>query len=239
MADLANNEIDEDNLSALDIPDLPPSSRNLTDQIILSGGALIRLFGRPLPANFVVADVILPLEPPQREDEGRCQSKYWVRSNSENLIQNIKETKAWLEFERDPIFAYNPDDNSVIPLNDLLAKGRHQRAEENLEDSEAKAGDRQQTPERKSREAWQVMDSLEHALNNGSDKQPGPASSISEQKCQPPKDTEQVLAALGVTGAPKPVRAPARPYPPPPLPEHGSSEQLSSSRSRSPIQHDT
>lgn len=243
VTDLANNGTDEDDLYALDIPDLPLSSRNLTDQIIISGGALIRLFGRPLPANFIVADAILPIEPPQREDEGRCQSKYWGRGSSEKLV-HIKETKDWSDFERDPIFSFDSDDNRMTPLENLILNDRQNHAQGSRRPSEATAEDHELSTGQKSRDAWEVMDSLERALSNESNKQSDPdaaISSVSTQKSPPPKDTEQLLAALGVTGAPKPVRAPARPYPPP-LPDHtkqGSIDQFCSSRSRSPTKGDT
>lgn len=243
VTDLANNGTDEDDLYALDIPDLPLSSRNLTDQIIISGGALIRLFGRPLPANFIVADAILPIEPPQREDEGRCQSKYWGRGSSEKLV-HIKETKDWSDFERDPIFSFDSDDNRMTPLENLIFNDRQNHAQGSRRPSEATAEDHELSTGQKSRDAWEVMDSLERALSNESNKQSDPdaaISNVSTQKSPPPKDTEQLLAALGVTGAPKPVRAPARPYPPP-LPDHtkqGSIDQFCSSRSRSPTKGDT
>lgn len=243
VANLANNGTEEDDLYALDIPDLPSSSRNLTDQIIISGGALIRLFGRPLPANFVVADAILPIQPPQREDDGRCQSKYWGRGSSEKLV-HIKETKDWSDFERDPIFSFDSDDNGMTPLGNLNFNGPQNNAQGSRRPSEATAEDRELSPGHKSRDAWEVMDSLERALSNESKKQSdteAAISNVSTQKPSPPKDTELLLAALGVTGAPKPVRAPARPYPPP-LPEHskpGSAEHSCNSRSRSPTKGDT
>lgn len=243
IADLANNGTEEDDLYALDVPDLPLSSRNLTDQIIISGGALIRLFGKPLPANFIVADAILPIEPPQREDEGRCQSKYWGRGSSEKLV-HIKETKDWSDFERDPIFSFNSDDDSMTPLDNLISNDSQDHAQGSRRPSEAKAEDHELSTGHKSRDAWEVMDSLERALSNESHKQSDPdaaISNVSTQKSPPPKDTEQLLAALGVTGAPKPVRAPARPYPPPLLDyaKQGSVEQFCTSQSRSPTKGDT
>lgn len=243
VADLASNGTEEEDLYALDIPDLPSSSRNLTDQVIISGGALIRLFSRPLPANFVVADAILPIEPPQREDEGRCQSKYWGRGSSEKLV-HIKETKDWSDFERDPIFSFDSDDHGMTPLENLNFSDTQNVAQGSRRPSEAKGEDRELSPGHKGRDAWEVMDSLELALSNESNKHSDTEAAIgnvSMQKSTPPKDTELLLAALGVTGAPKPVRAPARPYPPP-LPEHakqGSAEHFCNSRSRSPTKGDT
>lgn len=94
------------------------------------------------------------------------------------------------------------------------------------------------------RDTPDIMDSLENALNAGRHKQPDKAretNNTSEEDSEAPKDTEQVLAALGVTGAPKPVRAPARPYPPPSH-EQGKQElsgHVSRSRSRSPVRRET
>lgn len=55
------------------------------------------------------------------------------------------------------------------------------------------------------------------------------------------RDTEDILAALGVTGAPKPVRAPARPYPPPESSRRAQKTavgRVQRSRSQSPRDHD-
>ena len=246
MADLAT-ESEEDELYALDIPDMPPSSKNLADETILSGHSLIRLIGRPLPANFVVADAISPIEPPLREDEGRCQSKYWGRGNSIKLFQNIKDLSDWDDFSRDPIFCQLSDDSHIISVHDLMARYRPHDLGENSHEPEAEPEEREVTPglngHSHGRDTWDIMDSLENALNAGRGKQLDGISrsrSASKERSQPPKDTEQLLAALGVTGAPKPVRAPARPYPPPSYEQAGQStpERYSRSRSRSPMRSD-
>lgn len=238
---------DEDQLGMLNIPDLPQP-----DQVVPSGSPPTRLVGRPLPTNFVVADAISPIGPPLQEDEGRCQSKYWGRGTSNHILQNIKDTGYWDDVEKDPIFCSIPDDDHVIPLDMVSSTYRPQQAEGNVQepDPEPEIEQPEPTPEPETkgpnndRDTPDIMDSLENALNASRHKQPNIAkesNNTSEEESEAPKDTEQVLAALGVTGAPKPVRAPARPYPPP---SHEQGTQASSahgsrSRSRSPVRRET
>lgn len=262
VVDSAATKPDEDEyqLRMLDIPDLPQPN-----QVVPSGSPPTHLVRRPLPTNFVVADAISPIGPPSQEDEGRCQSKYWGRGTSTQIFQNIKETSYWDDVEKDPIFASIPDDDHVIPLDIVLSINRPHQAEGNVQEPEPEPEPEpkpepepepepeleqlEPTPEPESksqkndRDSPDIMDSLENALNASRHKQPDIAketNNTSEENSEAPKDTEQVLAALGVTGAPKPVRAPARPYPPPSH-EQGTqaSGHVSRSRSRSPVRRET
>lgn len=237
---------DEDQLGMLNIPDLP-----LPNQVVPSGSAPTHLVGRPLPANFVVADAISPIGPPLKNDEGRCQSKYWGRGTSTHIFKNIKDTSYWDDVEKDPIFSSIPDDDNVIPLDDVLSIYRPHQAEGNVQEPEPEPEEEQPEPSpepesknpKTDRDTPDIMDSLENALNAGRHKQADVAkeTNASEENLEAPKDTEQVLAALGVTGAPKPVRAPARPYPPPSHDQgtQAPSGHVSRSRSRSPARRET
>ena len=296
----AKTEPEQDDMYMLDVPDMPPSSRNLTDKIILSGGSSIHLAGRPL--DFDVAKDNSPPEPPHSEDQYSCQSKYWGPGTSAKLSQNVKDSSDWVDVQEDAIFAYNPHNNHVIPLDDLLPMYHPRHAEENRQKPEAEAEAepeaevepevevkveaevkaeveaevetaadpepeigpevgpevevepkvepeserREATSEpkvrRSPRDSWDVMDSLENALNAGRQKETERANQngTSEEQPRQPKDTEELLAALGVTGAPKPVRAPARPYPPPSQEQvmQASPKSFSRSRSRTPTRRD-
>lgn len=239
--DTANDEFEENNLNMLDIPDLPSSSHHLTDQKILAGGTSIRLIGRPLPANFIVADAISPIDPPRPENDGHCVSKYQCRGSLKNLLQHVKNTDDWDELSKDPIFLTISDESQAISIQHLKSIYNPQLVDENSQEAESQVDEAMEETKstRNGSDAWDVMDSLEHALNAGRHKGNGSTRSSSSTQSKPHKDTEEVLAALGVTGAPKPVRAPARPYPPPSEDQQGhpSRDKLSRSRSRSASRH--
>lgn len=212
--------------------------------------------GRPLSANFVVAEAI-PLLPPEPENDGCCRSKYTDRGKPDILGQNVKNTSYWEDLSKDPIFSSIPDDGVVVPIN-YLKSLYDPRPANNGQSQESEIGDINSHQEPKfdmdGEDVGDVMDSLEHALNAkrprlleiSSDK----GSAVVDQTSAPhsdsltpsARDTEALLAALGVTGAPKPVRAPARPYPPPSTqesPSQASPNGTSRSRSKSPVTYDS
>ena len=241
--DTADTEFGEDDLNMLDIPDLPPSSRHLTDQKIRAGGTSIRLIGRPLPANFIVADAISPIDPPRPENDGLCDSKYQRRGFLKNLLQHVKDSDDWDELSKDPIFLTISDESQAISIQHLKSIYNPRLVDDNSQEAESQVDEAMEETRspRNGSDTWDVMDSLEHALNAGRRKGNGSTHSTSSTQSKPRKDTEEVLAALGVTGAPKPVRAPARPYPPPSEDQHGqtSPDHLSRSRSRSASRHNS
>lgn len=230
----------------LDIPDMPPSTVFLTDQTILSGASSFRLVERPLPANFVVADAFSPLKLSKYEDEGRCQSKYWVRGVLDDLSKNIRDSSDWDDLSQDPIFSTISSDGQVIPLEDLISLYSSREVRKEIQEVENKDDeDLQELSSPKSdSNTWDVMESLEHALSAGRRRQPESTSSTSstlKDQSQPPREPEEVITAVGITGAPNPVLPPANPYASP------SQEQLqdispdhtSRSRSRSLARHET
>ncbi len=232
-----NSPPEEDNLNALDIPDMPPSSISLTDETILAGRALFRLVKRPLPANFIVADALAPFESSKVEDQGRCESKYWVKGALGKLCQHVKDTVDRDDLLNDPIFLNIPDESEIIPIEELTSLYNPSQCDDSNEQAEEQPGEvfEESRSPQNGGETGDVMDSLEHALSEGRRKQPDSNSSsskIPKDAVMPPKNTEELLASLGVTGAPKPVRAPARPYPPPSL-EHHDHRSWSGSRSPS------
>ncbi len=216
---------------------------------------MIDLAGRPLSANFVVAEAI-PLLPPEPENDGCCRSKYTDRGKPDILGQNVKDTSYWEEFSRDPIFSPITLGGVVIPIDYL--KSLYDPRQGNQEQSQEPENDDENSHQESKfgldgEDVGDVMDSLEHALNAGRPKPLQLSSSKNGAAVDQPsvphsgswipsaRDTEAMLAALGVTGAPKPVRAPARPYPPPSaqeLPSQASPDGASRSRSRSPTTYD-
>ena len=209
--------------------------------LIITDGFLARLVGQPLPTNFIVADALAPFAPPALEDGGRCKSKYLSRITLEALLQNINTSTDWEKYKLDPIFASIANDGAVVMLEDLIA---FIRPGENLEDVyrdyDAEGNEEDCQSPRRPRpvnggDSWDIMDTLENALNATRDKTSAtrsitPASIKEEHQtragfseaAEGSHMTEERLAALGVTGPAKPIRAPARPYPPPvPLTKDG------------------
>ena len=201
----------------------------------------------------------MPIPPPSVEDDGCSLSKYLAREKLESLDQNIKDSDFWDDLKEDPIFQPIPDDGAVITVAELIShRDVHHDAEEGS-DSEREDGEVTQESNIMSDEpdSWDVMNSLEHALNAGgapaNDYQPlgEPLAQPVEQahlqlqyeeassEIDTARATEERLAALGVTGMPKPVRAPARPYPPPEPQNQASPTQDSGLRGRSPRRLDT
>lgn len=214
---------------------------------------------RPLPADFVMADAIMPIPPPSAEDGGPSLSKYVARENFESLDRNIKDSNHWDDLKDDPMFRPIPDDGAVVPIAELIShRNLHDDAEEGS-DSEREDGELTQESNVMSDDldSWDVMNSLEHALNAGGppandyhprgepSTQPVEQAHLQLQYEEPSSEvdtaraTEERLAALGVTGMPKPVRAPARPYPPPEPQTQASPVQDLGSRGRSPRRIDT
>lgn len=247
---------EEDDLNALDIPDIPPSSKSLRDEMILTGHASFCLVKRPLPSNFIVADAIAPFESSKEEDRGRCESKYWPKGGLGKLYQHVKDSNDWVDVANDPIFLTIPAESEVIRLEDLTSlynqtrsdDGNEDENEDGNEDGREEIEERIQEVDEDSKnlqdgeETGDFMDSLEHALSEGRRKQPeknGSTTNTLQESAEPHTNTEELLASLGVTGAPKPVRAPARPYPPPSSEQQGQvpSDNTHRATSRSPSRY--
>ena len=243
-ADFAQSQPEEDNLNALDIPDIPPSSTFLLDEVILAGHASFCLVKRPLPSNFIVADAIAPFESSREEDQGRCESKYWPKGDLGKLYQHVKDSNDWIDVSNDPIFLTIPEESEIIPVEDLTSLYNQTHSDDGNEESEEQ--NQEIVGESKSLQdggdTGDFMDSLEHALSEGRRKQPEQkciTNNIPKESVESHSSTEELLASLGVTGTPKPVRAPARPYPPPPSEQQdqASSDHIHRASSRSPSRY--
>ena len=242
--EFTDSHFEEDDLNALDIPDMPPSSLSLTDEMILSGRSEYKLVKRPLPANFVVADALAPFETAGVEDQGFCESKYWLHGGLGKLYQNSRDSSDWDDYSNDPIFTSIPEESELISLEDLTSLYNPNHCDDGNEEVEEQL--REATEEAKSPQDGEhtgdIMDSLDHALSEGRRKQTDSKNNTtnsSNESAMPHTEAEEILASLGVTGAPKPVRAPARPYPPPSVEEQkpASLEHRSWSNSRSPSRY--
>lgn len=164
------------------------------------------------------------------------------------------------------MFQTIPENGDSIPTETLTAHRNltnHNREHLNLNAEEGELGQERETESSHNNErdshGWSVMNNLEQALNSGdfsaAAKKRHTASTAYSHEEKPQlrqhieendegasaRTAEEKLAALGVTGLPKPVRAPARPWPPPELGSEshpGVGDQGSRSRSRSPDFHD-
>ena len=256
-AEFTQSQPEEDDLNALDVPDIPSSSKFLGDEMIFAGHASFCLVKRPLPSNFIVADAIAPFESSRREDRGRCESKYWPKGSLEKLYQHVKDSNDWVDVSNDPIFLTIPEESEVVPLQDLTSLYNQTHSEDgNVDASEDSHEDGREEMEAQiqaegedsrnlqdGKRTGDFMDSLEHALSEGRHKQPeqnGNATNISQEPVESHANTEELLASLGVTGTPKPVRAPARPYPPPSSEQQGQvpSDNTNRQASRSPSRYE-
>lgn len=239
-----HSQPEEDNLNALDIPDIPPSSTSLLDEIILAGHASFRLVKRPLPSNFIVADALAPFETSRGEDQGRCESKYWPKGDLGKIYQHVKDSNDWDDVLNDPIFLTIPEESEIVPLGDLTSLYNQTHCDDGNEEAEEQVQEvvEDYKSPQDGGDTGDFMDSLEHALSEGRRKQPDPKCSTANVPMEPVEshtNTEELLASLGVTGTPKPVRAPARPYPPPSLEQQGqlSSDRIRRSSSTSPSRY--
>jgi len=165
---IAYDEFEEDDLESLDISDLPQSpstfaNGRLPNTII---GPPIKLIGTPLPANFVVADTLYPIAPPENEHDGRCRSKY-VRSAEINEEQeNIEYSKYWSDHQDDPIFAERPSDESTMSIEDALAKVKQSFVDGEVRDESTKSRSqsRSDSVRRESVDKYSALASIEQNI---------------------------------------------------------------------------
>ena len=156
--DTENVEPEEDDLNSLDVPDLPPSTAQY-------GGAVVPLVGMPIPANFVVADALFPMDPPVPEDEGRCQSKYALTFRADALSQNIKESTYWKDHKDDVIFFSISADGELISLDECRSKMKERQKPEDEILRESRSESRSAAPPRKeATEAAKSLEQLQKAL---------------------------------------------------------------------------
>lgn len=214
---------------------------------------------QPLPADFTAADTVVPTPPQSVESYGRSLSKYHAHEELASLDRNVRDSDYWDDLKEDPMFLPIVDDGAIITVAELISQRDLHNTADAGSDSEREDGELIQESNIMSDEpdSYDVMNSLEHALNAGGAPptihQPlGEPSTLATEQAHlqlqyeeassdmdSARATEERLAALGVTGMPKPVRAPARPYPPPEAQTQASPTQDSGSRGRSPGRLDT
>lgn len=183
---------------------------------------------RALPATFEEAEDHSLKPTPEKLCNGESVSIYFTAENSHEAFLDVRQTDEWDYIRDDPIFVVFTDEemqHNLVPLEDCIAqRDRPDELAEDLtrdEDSEMREAD------------WSVMDNLEQALSGGTEnsKPPTQASEAAPPKLQTQED---ILAALGVTGQPKPVSGEAMPFPMP-VQETGRDFPLPDKQRASPL----
>ena len=196
------------------------------------------------------------LPPPAFEAGGCLQSVFVTQSSLDSLPEKFTDFAAGEVSADDPIFLEIRDGGDIISIEEWIGS-RGLKVSQDLEsDLDREDGEWTQDNE------MDIESSSEGSVNDADIpskpstyyrssivprkiSQPYQGSSASdpgvEKAPELARDTEDILAALGVTGAPKPVRAPARPYPPPQSSrrvQKTAVDRVQRSRSQSPRDHD-
>ena len=175
----------------------------------------------------------MPLPPPSFEADGKIQSRYMNSEKTDNLLRHIKDTDEWSRMQTEIIFHFQFREDDAVPLIEWLAR-REGKPQEVPDDEQSLDVDREEGEVTQENDAVEygaqeepvveeegrphdILDSLEDALNTNeeasnyykstlvSDVSPPLASKQGHVEDEDTaKTTEDRLAALGVTGAPKP-----------------------------------
>lgn len=247
-AQVLSYDFEEDDLSSLDIPDLPQTTLHFAN----ASQQPMNLISQPLPGNSVVADALAPFPSPAPEDEGYCKSKYQCKASLKTCLEKFKNSKYWdKEHADDVAFSEVPADGKIVSVDDILFAIRQRHAHPESSDEfnrDSRSQSRTVSTNQESLEVKITLDRMErelaetkaklHAKQAKLDKgrvinamrasplvsirseqpppldhgikeehQTPPQSAIFEKPIKSEQDTEDVLAALGVTGVPKPATA--------------------------------
>jgi hypothetical protein len=164
---------------------------------------------RALPATFEEAEEQSLKPTPEELGNGESVSIYFTAENSHEAFLDVRQTDEWDYIKDDPVFVIFTDEetqHNLIPVEDCIAQ---RDRPDDFADDTSKDEDAEM------REAdWSVMDNLEQALSGGAEVSK-PASHASGAAPPKPQTQEDILAALGVTGQPKPVSGESMPFPMP------------------------
>jgi hypothetical protein len=154
---------------------------------------------RALPSTFAEAEEDALKPTPEKLDNGDSVSMYFTAENSHEAFLNVRQTDEWDTIKDDPVFVVFTDEemqNNLVSLEDCIAQ--RDRPDEFQEDT-------QQDGDLEMRDAnWDIMDNLEQALTttNGTAR----TTAVKQEASTPPQlSQDDILARLGVTGAPKPL----------------------------------
>jgi hypothetical protein len=157
---------------------------------------------RALPSTFDEAEEQALKPTPEKLENGESVSKYFMADNSHEAFLDVRQTDEWESIQDDPIFVVFTDEamrGNMVSLEDCIAQ--RDRLDEHSYHSMGAGGD---TDHEMPDVTWSVMDHLEQVLSatNGGPSQPKPTQGMLMSHAGPSQ--EDILAQLGVTGAPKP-----------------------------------
>lgn len=153
---------------------------------------------RALPSTFADAEEQALSPTPDTLDNGESVSVYFTAENSHEAFLDVRQTDDWEKVQNDPVFVVFTDDEmrqNLVTLEDCIAqRDRPDEPSENI-------------PYMKDEEMpdsnYDIMNHLEQALSAGGaedSKRTGLGRALSSMSVT----QEDILAKLGVTGAPKP-----------------------------------
>ncbi|MCJ1417268.1 hypothetical protein MMC32_003610 [Xylographa parallela] len=218
---LQSDEIEEDDLTLLDIPDIPVDAD-------CYGGRNTRLTKFPISTTAEdFEELEETIDSAESGGDDHIKSKYVNRENLHSFLERSTYEEDNKLDGGDPVFFYSSNESLDAPL-EILSESRGR-----LTSSELKTvllGGHEDAPNsiRRPGSAYSedhgyrthpIMSPIEPSSHYKRDTSSRRRSQSSIDTDTRPilsaQETEDRLAALGVTGVPKPVRAPARPYPPP------------------------
>lgn len=182
---------------------------------------------RALPSTFDLAEEQSLKPTPEKLDNGESVSVYFAAENSHEAFLDVRQTSEWDRICDDPIFVVFTDDDmrsNMVSLEDCI--GQRDRPDDHQPDHQN--DDDEEMPDA----TWSVMDHLEQVLSrtNGGSSHPKPAQHTSVSAVG--SSQEDILAKLGVTGAPKPPSD--LPFPLPSQ-EHDNSSSVARSQNEAAV----
>lgn len=177
---------------------------------------------RALPSDYIAAEERAKHPPLPKIGNGESVSEYFDPENAHEAFLNVRQTDEWDSIKLDSIFYEFPKSSDIVALEDVLTN--RDRPDIEGEDPFPRVED---VADRKDKgdSDWNVMDNLEQALSS---EQAAGEPSTEPDPDRPPispvardDDQEKLLAALGVTGSPKPIKPLTSPTLLPPRPQQG------------------
>jgi hypothetical protein len=154
---------------------------------------------RALPSTFEEAEEQALKPAPEKLDNGESVSVYFMHENSHEAFLDVRQTDEWDNIRDDPIFVVFTDEDmqrNLVSLEDCIAQ--RDRLDETF--TTPQEDDDEEMPDA----SWSVMDHLEQVLSTTKGT-PIPSAGERQEMVSPRPSQEDILAQLGVTGAPKPI----------------------------------
>jgi hypothetical protein len=154
---------------------------------------------RALPSTFEEAEEQALKPAPEKLDNGESVSVYFMHENSHEAFLDVRQTDEWDNIRDDPIFVVFTDEDiqqNLVSLEDCIA----QRDRPDQTFTSLQEDDDEEMPDA----SWSVMDHLEQVLSTTKGT-PIPSAGERQEIVPPQSSQEDILAQLGVTGAPKPI----------------------------------